>query len=144
MRRLAKRQAGTTPTSEPATLQEVLATAHQSLDEIEHNVHDYSAVIIKKERIGTRRLVKTVMFAKIREKPFSVYLNFLDRSDKKGLKGREVIYVQGRNDDKLIVHTPGLIGQPLARCSWIRERCSPCRASTTRSPRSAWPTSAGN
>lgn len=62
--------------SQPATLQEVLVTAHQALDEIEHNVRDYSAVIVKQERVG-KQLVKTVMFAKIREKPFSVYLNFL-------------------------------------------------------------------
>ena len=96
--------------SEPATLAEALAMRHQSLDEIEQKVHDYSAVIIKKERIGNDP-VETVMFAKVREKPFSVYLYFLDRSDKKGLKGREVIYVQGRNDDKLLVHTPGIHGR---------------------------------
>ena len=65
--------------SKPATLQEVMAIAHQALDEIEHNVRDYSAVIVKKERIG-KQLVKTVMFAKIREEPFSVYLHFLARS----------------------------------------------------------------
>ncbi len=53
-------------------------------------------------------LVKTAMFAKIREKPFSVYLNFLDRSDE-DIKGREVIYVEGRNDGKLLAHTPGLL-----------------------------------
>ena len=69
--------------SEPATLAEALAIAHQSLDEIEQNIHDYSAVIVKKERIG-KDPVETVMFAKIREKPFSVYLYFLDRSDNKG------------------------------------------------------------
>ena len=28
-------------------------------------------------------------------------------ADDKSVKGREVIYVQGRNDDKLLVHTPG-------------------------------------
>ena len=49
------------------------------------------------------------MFAKIREKPFSVYLYFLDRSDNKSIKGREVIYVDGRNDNKLIAHAPGFL-----------------------------------
>ena len=93
--------------NESATLADALATAHQSLDEIEQNVHDYSAIIIKKERIGNEP-VETVMFAKVREKPFSVYLYFIDRSDKEGLKGREVIYVQGQNKDNLLVHTPGL------------------------------------
>jgi hypothetical protein len=98
--------------SEPATLEEVLASARQALDEIERTVRDYSATIVKQERIGDR-LVETTMFAKIREKPFSVYLNFVarssDKKDDKRAKGREVIYVQGRNDDMLIVHTPGLL-----------------------------------
>lgn len=92
---------------EPATLPEVLDGARQALDDIRQNVRDYSAVIIKQERIGGA-LIKTAMFAKIREKPFSVYLYFLDRSDQ-DVKGREVIYVQGRNDNKLLVHTPGLV-----------------------------------
>ena len=93
--------------SKPATLSEALAVARQSLDEIERNVRDYSAVIVQEEQIGTQ-LIKTVMFAKVREEPFSVYLYFLDRSDKTALK-REVVYVQGRNKDNLIVHTPGVL-----------------------------------
>ena len=92
---------------EPSTLPEVLASAHAALDNIRQNVRDYSAVIIKEERVGSV-LVKTAMFAKIREKPFSVYLYFLDRSDE-DVKGREVLYVAGRNDGKLLVHTPGLL-----------------------------------
>lgn len=98
--------------SEPTTLKEVLASAHQSLDEIEHKAGDYSAIIVKQERIG-KQLIETAMFAKIREKPFSVYLRFIARSingkDDKSANGREVIYVQGRNDDKLIAHTPGFL-----------------------------------
>ncbi len=102
--------------SESATLPEALATAHQALDTIEHTVHDYSATIVKQERIGSQ-LIQTVMFAKIREKPFSVYLYFLDRSDNKGVKGREVIFVQGRNGDNLTVHTPGLQDSTLGTLS---------------------------
>jgi len=94
--------------SEPATLQEAMAVAHEAVDEIEQKVHDYSAVIVKKERTG-KDLIETVMFAKVREKPFSVYLYFLDRSNDKSIKGREVIYAQGQNDDKLLVHTPGFL-----------------------------------
>ena len=71
--------------SEPATLEEAMAVAEQALAEIEHNVQDYSAVVVKRERIG-KDLIETVMFAKIREKPFSVYLYFMDRSDKTGAK----------------------------------------------------------
>lgn len=94
--------------SQPATLKGVLAVAHHALDEIDKDIHDYSAVIVKQERFG-RKTVETVMFAKVREKPFSVYLHFLDRSDQ-DIKGREVIYVQGQNGGDLQVHTPGLLG----------------------------------
>jgi hypothetical protein len=97
--------AGRDAASESATLEDALSIAHQALDEIEHKVWDYSAVIVKKERIG-KDPKETVMFAKIREKPFSVYLYFLDRSDNKNIKGREVIFVQCQNDDNLLVHTP--------------------------------------
>src|SRR5208282_6850301 len=92
--------------SEPTTLEDVLVIAHQALDEIDRNIHDYSAVIVKQERISGK-VIATVMFAKIREKPFIVYLNFLDRSDNNAVKGREVSYFQGRNNDQLMCHTPG-------------------------------------
>jgi hypothetical protein len=95
--------------SEPATLQEVLATAHEALDKFGRDIKDYSGVIVKTERIGTKP-VTTVMFAKIREEPFSVYLYFLDRSDNTTVKRREVLYVKGQNDGKLLVHNPGLFG----------------------------------
>ena len=94
--------------SETTTLTDVLANSHQILDDFERNVRDYSAVIVKKERIGSKE-IETVMFSKIREKPFSVYLYFLDRSDDKSVKGREVIYVEGKNNNNLIGHSPGLL-----------------------------------
>jgi len=103
---ISEKVGGYDAVNESATLKEALAVARESLHKIEQTVHDYSSVIIKKERIGSVP-VETVMFAKIREEPFSVYLYFLDRSDSKGLKGREVIFVQGQNDGKLVVHTPG-------------------------------------
>jgi len=104
---IAEKASGYDTASEPATLEEALTIAKQSLGGIEQTVRDYSSIIIKKERIGSA-VVETVMFAKIRENPFSVYLYYLDRSDSKGLTGREVIYAAGQNGDNLIVHTPGL------------------------------------
>ena len=102
--------------SEPATLEEALAAAHRALGEIEHDIRDYSAIIIKKERSGDKS-TETVMFAKVREKPFSVYLYFFARRDDPSVKGREVIYVQGRNDGRLLVHTPGFIAGRLGTVS---------------------------
>ncbi len=48
------------------------------------------------------------MRIKLRQKPFSVYLCFLDASNE-NIKGREVIYAEGHNDNWLLVHTPGLL-----------------------------------
>ena len=67
-----------TDQSEPATLDEVLGERRQALDEIDRKVHDYSAIIVKQERIDDT-LVEKKMRIKLREKPFSVYLKFLER-----------------------------------------------------------------
>lgn len=65
-------------------------------------VRDYVATFTKRERIRNR-LVEHTMLVKIRETPFSVYLRF-----KKPYKGREVIYVAGRNGGHLLAHGTGL------------------------------------
>ena len=79
----------------------------RALDEIDRKIKDYSAVLVKQERIGDS-LVEKKMRIKLRQKPFSVYLYFLEASNE-NIKGREVIYAEGRNDNWLLVHTPGLL-----------------------------------
>ncbi len=66
------------------------------------NVKDYQADFTKKELMG-RRLLTTNMNLKLRQEPFSVYLKFVNPN-----AGREVIYVQGRNKNNLIVHEVGI------------------------------------
>jgi hypothetical protein len=41
------------------------------------------------------------MYVKVRHQPFSVYLNFLKPADE---QGREVIFVEGRNNGKMTAH----------------------------------------
>jgi hypothetical protein len=101
-------QSGFHASSEPTTLPAVLALAHDALGQFGREIHDYSGVIVKTERDGAQ-LTSTVMFVKIREKPFSAYLYFLDRSNDKSVIGREVIYVDGQNGGNLLVHRPGLL-----------------------------------
>jgi hypothetical protein len=62
----------------------------------------YECVFAKKEAVGNQMISQT-MKMKVRHDPFSVYMFFLDPS-----KGREVIYVDGKNDNKLQVHETGL------------------------------------
>lgn len=68
-------------------------------------INDYSATIVKRERIGTKVGDYEYLFAKIRHKPFSVYLYFLGPPS---LKGQETIYIQGQNDGKMWAHTTGV------------------------------------
>jgi hypothetical protein len=67
-------------------------------------VQDYTAIFQKKERIKGR-IISHRMMIKQRREPFSVYLRFIGEHD-----GREVIYVEGANDGKLLAHETGLAG----------------------------------
>lgn len=87
----------------------VLAVAQRALERLNHDVHDYSCVIIKRERVAGKLGGYQKMRAKIRHReirsdgqttPFGVYLNFAAPAS---AKGREVLYVEGeRNGDMLV------------------------------------------
>ena len=66
-------------------------------------VRDYTAVFVKQERIDGKLSKPNYTLLKFRKKPFSVYMQWLRPHD-----GREVIYVHGRHDGKLIAHETGL------------------------------------
>ena len=68
---------------------------------IEREVHDYTATLIKRERVDGKLTEHNYIYTKIRHEPFSVYLYFLAPQD---LKGREVLYVHGQNDGNIVVH----------------------------------------
>lgn len=63
----------------------------------------YEATFYKREIIG-RSVVNQKMRMKIRHSPFSVYLYFQEPS-----AGREVLYVEGKNNGKLIAHEAGIL-----------------------------------
>ena len=79
----------------------VLKIAEQGLKRIDADVQDYSATLIKKERVRGRLTDNQYLFVKVRHQPFSVYISFLAPED---FKGREVIYVDGQNSNKLLAH----------------------------------------
>ena len=82
--------------------------AKSAIANIEDNIRDYTTVFTKREREGGELGPVQIMFLKVRQKPFRVYMYFLAPEDR---KGREAIYVEGRNDGKLLGHTTGLIGK---------------------------------
>lgn len=66
------------------------------------SVTDYTAKMQKRELVHGELLDAQTMALKIRHKPFSVYLVWLE-----GDVGREVIYVDGANNGKMIAHDGG-------------------------------------
>ena len=90
------------PISDQHPLYKLLEVAYKARKAI-GAVDDYSCTFMKRELIQTRVLHST-MALKFREKPFSVYLKFLDKTN----EGREVIYVHGQNSNNLMVHEGGV------------------------------------
>ena len=98
------------PMPEPAApgehpLAPAIRWAKEGIKQMEEQIEDYSATVIKRERNGSVLGAYEYMFVKIREKPFSVYLNFLGPSS---LEGQECIYVEGKNDGKMQAHGSGM------------------------------------
>jgi hypothetical protein len=100
-------------------LDPALAVARDGLTSIRATINDYTATLVKRERIDGELLDYEYMAVKVRNHkevdgkiatPFSVYMNFLKPA---GVKGREVIYVEGRNENKLVAHEGGLSGRLL-------------------------------
>ena len=96
-------------------LDPALRMARECLRYIDKDVADYTAVIVKRERVKDKLSDYQYMFAKIRNRklagerikvPFGVYLRFLKP---KSVTGREVIWAEGQNDGKLIAHEGGFI-----------------------------------
>jgi hypothetical protein len=61
---------------------------------------DYTAQFMKRELVNGELLEEQTMAMKVRHEPFSIYLKWLD-----GDAGREVMYVDGVNDGKMLVHS---------------------------------------
>ena len=99
----SKSESDTKPSIDEAhPLYKLLEVAYKSRDELAA-IEDYKCIFSKQELLRNNKLLKTTMNLKFREKPFSVYLNFIDVN-----AGREVIYVKGKNDNNLLVHEAGV------------------------------------
>ena len=83
--------------SQEHPLKPAIRLAQQSLDALA-DVKDYQAMIARRELVGNELVVETMQM-KFREEPFSVYLLFGGVN-----AGREVLYVDGRNENKLMAH----------------------------------------
>jgi hypothetical protein len=72
------------------------------LANIDNNVRDYSCTLIKREAIEGELGEPQHIMMKVRNAPFSVYMVFL-----KPYQGREVLYVDGANNNEMVVLETG-------------------------------------
>lgn len=84
-------------------LQTPIRLARASL-KVAETYQDYEASFARREQVGTQTYSST-MKMRFRRKPFSVYLRFLREHD-----GREVMYVDGRNQNQMLAHDTGFRG----------------------------------
>ncbi len=112
----AARPETTTPQVKEHPLAPALRIASARHKFIQEHVRDYECMIIKRERVNGKLGEQEFMFARIRNEqtqqgrvvvPFSVYLYFT-KPDR--IKGREVLYVKGRNKNQLVAHEGGIAG----------------------------------
>lgn len=93
------------PNANEHPLEPALRMAYAAMNNIRNNIKDYSAVMVKRERIGNKLNDQEFMYIKIRHEPFSVYMYFLGPEK---LRGQEAIYVEGKNNGNLLGHGVGV------------------------------------
>ncbi|QDU95237.1 DUF1571 domain-containing protein [Lignipirellula cremea] len=103
------------PQAPPHVLDPALDYARRGLSNIHTNITDYTATLVKRERLNGELSEQEFMFIKVRNRkveggrvvqPLSIYLKFIRPS---AGAGREVIWVEGQNEGKLLGHeAPGL------------------------------------
>lgn len=107
----------TAPPGPGHPLDPAIQFAAQMKERIERDIRDYTCLLVKRERVGERLLDPEYIRVKIRHRhigedkvavPFSVYLKFVKPT---GMKGREVIYVDGQNSGRLVAHEGGWKGR---------------------------------
>lgn len=94
-------RAGQVPAPEPHPLEKALDYARIS-QKAAAEVQDFEAVFTKREVIKGR-MFHHMTKMKFRAEPMSVYLDFIKPSP-----GREVLYVDGQNNGKLLAHDTGI------------------------------------
>ena len=90
-------------------LDRAIQIAHDGLSNMRATINDYTAVLVKRERVGNKLSEPIFMKIKVRNPrqvasqnvPFSIYMKFVKP---RSVVGREVIWVEGHNENNLIVH----------------------------------------
>lgn len=96
------------PQDEHSELRVAETTLRQKIDLLEqgksflNRTPDYTATLHKREVVRNELLDEQTILLKCRHAPFSLYLKWVT-----GDPGREVIFIEGQNDSKIIAHDGG-------------------------------------
>lgn len=106
--------AGDARPAEEHPLMPILRYASARYEQLNREVKDYTCTLVKHERVEGRLRENETMAMKVRHEqrdrdgrvtvPFSVYMRFLGPE---AVRDREVVYVRGQNDGKIIVRRGG-------------------------------------
>ena len=80
-----------------------LEVAQRVQNWMDANLKDYTAIVIKQERIDGKLGDPQYANIKVRQHPFSVYMGFIAPAN---LKDQECMYIEGANDGKMWAHAP--------------------------------------
>ena len=101
-------------------LKPAIDIAKAALVNSQKNIFDYTATLVKRERIDGVLGVHEYIYIKVRNAkpatPFSAYMYFLKPAI---AKGREVIYVDGENQNKMCAHEGGTGLKPAIPDLWL-------------------------
>lgn len=84
----------------------LLERAIEKLDKIPN----YKFTLTRRERVNGDLLPAQVIDVKLRHQPFSLYMKWID-GEGPGVKGRQLLYVDGLHDNKLVILPGGLLGR---------------------------------
>lgn len=101
------------PSAPAHPLDNALQMADNALDDLQL-IRDYTATLVKRERyngtLGDREFMKVKIrnerVVEGKQTPFSIYMRFVKP---KAVAGREVIWVKGQNEGKILAHETGVI-----------------------------------
>jgi len=98
-----------TPTEQEKALQlaaeDHVALLAMLLERYDKTVRDYTGVFHKQERLKGKLTPKQRIAFKFRQKPFSVFMEWLENP----LGAHRLLYVEGQNDGKILAHPTGLL-----------------------------------
>jgi hypothetical protein len=99
----------------PRPIDQALEVALRGKAHIAANIRDYKALLVKRERIDGELNEPEFISVKVRNRnstdgvnvPLSIYMRFLKPKD---VCGRECIWVEGREESRIVAHDSGLRG----------------------------------